>query len=74
MLNTCIQRNNERLLSLIKIKRVELINLVAKNGLTDHLVVKCSQELDQLIYEIQLQYQKGQTNNIMEIREMDGIH
>ncbi|WP_256989292.1 aspartyl-phosphate phosphatase Spo0E family protein [Bacillus sp. EB106-08-02-XG196] len=35
-------------------KRNELLILVEKNGLNDSKVLKCSQELDLLIYQIQL--------------------
>ncbi|NWQ44413.1 aspartyl-phosphate phosphatase Spo0E family protein [Bacillus sp. EB106-08-02-XG196] len=38
----------------IKMKRNELLILVEKNGLNDSKVLKCSQELDLLIYQIQL--------------------
>lgn len=74
MLNICIPSTNEKLHNLIKIKRVELINLAANNALTDYSVVKCSQELDLLIYELQTLYRKRKIGNIMELREMDGIH
>ncbi|MGJ7918979.1 aspartyl-phosphate phosphatase Spo0E family protein [Neobacillus sp. LXY-4] len=73
MVNICLQSSNERLLNLIKIKRSELINLAASNELSSNNVVKCSQELDLLIYEFQELY-KGKSDNKMEIREMDGIH
>lgn len=38
----------------IKMKRNELLILVEKNDLTDSNVLKCSQELDLLIYQVQL--------------------
>jgi hypothetical protein len=38
----------------IKRKRNELLLLVEKNGLNDSKVLKCSQELDLLIYQVQL--------------------
>jgi hypothetical protein len=38
----------------IKMKRNELLGLFEKNGLKDSKVLKCSQELDLLIYQVQL--------------------
>jgi hypothetical protein len=38
----------------IKRKRNELLLLVEKNGLNDNKVLKCSEELDLLIYQVQL--------------------
>ncbi|KGM45499.1 aspartyl-phosphate phosphatase Spo0E family protein [Neobacillus niacini] len=37
----------------IMLKRKELVSLTAKNGLKDSTVLKCSQELDLLIYQVQ---------------------
>jgi len=40
-------------------KRKELSRLVTLNGIEDHQVLKCSQELDTLIYQIQVQKKKN---------------
>ncbi|MEH7247758.1 aspartyl-phosphate phosphatase Spo0E family protein [Neobacillus niacini] len=44
----------ETIQNLIWIKRGELTDLVGKRGLMDNEVLKCSQELDLLIYQMQL--------------------
>lgn len=74
MVNGCILSTNEKLLNLIKLKRSELLSLAADNELTNYNVVKCSQELDILIYELQSLYRNRTISNRIDLREMDGIH
>lgn len=38
----------------IMLKRNEMVKLAKKNGLKDIAVLKCSQELDLLIYQVQV--------------------
>jgi hypothetical protein len=74
MKNSYSQNSNEKLLKEIKEKRHELISLAAKDDLTSNLVVKCSQELDLLIYEMLTLNRQVGPNVKFELRTMDGIH
>ena len=48
------RRNKEMIGARIREKKKELEILVSLNGFTNNQVVKCSQELDKLIYNIQI--------------------
>lgn len=44
----------EKILERIKEKKIELQKLVSINGFNNSTVLRCSEELDQLIYQFQL--------------------
>lgn len=74
MMNPYSQKYNENLLKRFKKKRSELINLATKSGFDGNNVIACSQELDLLIYEIVKYNMQAKGNELIELREMDGIH
>lgn len=75
MMNSPYSQNfHENLLKRIKEKRNELIKLAAKSDLTSHSVVKCSQELDLLIFEVLTINKHSRNIGKFELRTMDGIH
>ncbi len=69
-----LRKYNDNLLKRFKKKRAELISLASKNGFDGNNVVACSQELDQLIYEIVKYNMQAKGSELIELREMDGIH
>ena len=74
MMDPYSQKYNDNLLKRFKKKRAELISLASKSGFDGSSVVACSQELDQLIYEIVKHNMQAKGNELIELREMDGIH
>ncbi|WP_256241220.1 aspartyl-phosphate phosphatase Spo0E family protein [Bacillus sp. V3B] len=51
---------NKTILAEIQKKRENMIDLVHKKGLANDDTIKCSQELDQLIYQYQLLFHRTQ--------------
>nr|WP_263323110.1 aspartyl-phosphate phosphatase Spo0E family protein [Neobacillus sp. Marseille-Q6967] len=57
----------------IRKKRKKLLILIEKNGLNDRRVLKCSQELDVLIYQIQLFDRQVQETASITYHECGGL-
>ena len=49
---------NKTILTEIQQKREVMIDLVQKKGISNNDTIKCSQELDQLIYQYQYSFRK----------------
>ena len=53
-----MQSINKTILIEIQQKREVMMDLVNKKGISNHDTIKCSQELDQLIYQYQYSFRK----------------
>ena len=67
---------NKSMLTAIQKKRENMIDLVHKKGLANDDAIKCSQELDQLIYQYQLFFHKApekRSEGRRKIKQMVGL-